>query len=1165
MALNKGRIAIPLSKGINQKIDPKQDPPGSLKELDNIQVDKYGEIEKQDGFEHVQNNYGYLSSPTKYNIENIKAITSLKDDLYILTDNHAYSNNPGLGKAIFEGKYLPASLETQEATQDPYTHNNVSSIVVGDYLYTVFNRQIAGTPYTYIDVKNINDGTYLINSAQIEAFETSGTVQYYKPKIAFYKDQLRIFSYRFDSSTSTYNVYNINVNPFDYASITSSTATKVSLGIAGTAATYDIAVSADEKYFLLTYPNSSNNIILKLFSGVDAYGRLSTTSHYKLLSSTQGAIKWLNIATSGMQAYRNGVAEDDPGSNCFWVSCITTSGTGGVGLDIIDPTRTKLIGTVNAAPTGFDDATAVAVTGTPRYNNFDESTRAAWVFESYTEIQLDGGTTNFQQIPYVDNKTGTRASSYLVAADFGGSGSVKTGAATASASGLSDVALADFPSWAKTKIQRARSYWTVTNTEYASPAVYGETIQYGCSLISKPYLQNGEPILPLGRTSTLQSSYFLTNNSDYDSSINRAVGLIGYGIAEADYIYTNHVYGIPSFSEVPNYLNKKFLPGLRKTRIKSNNETFFTIANAAHTTIDYSADIANQSEIISDNLLVAGAQLYAGDQVRFFEHGFLYNPDELFVRTTNMSSTGTSIFVPGSGNTYNWVAIFTYEDGSGNKHRSGISKQLSMPLTGGTGWDHVDILVPMLNTTAKYEGATTVELYRTTANGTIFYKVSEQDSTLTYSIPYNNKENYFILIRDDVPDSELEDNELLYTTGGVLENTPVGACQMVESYNNRIFLGGMEDNPDLLHYSKITTGVGVPAEFNDTLNLEIPKAGGRLKSLKKMDDKLIIFKERAIYMITGEGPNNLGEQDNFIEPQLISSDLGCKFPNSVVYMPKGIMFMSQKGIYLLTRSLGLDYIGAPAEDYNHLTITKAVTVSKKDEVRFQADDGPTIVYNYFLNMWYTSSIQRGVSSTLLGDDFYLATVKDQVFKQTSTTASFGGSMVPIKLETGWLSFAGIQGFQRVYRMLLLGEYKSPHKLQIKIAYDYDDVWKQEKIIDVTSYTESYSYGNPSTGLQKTYGDPGVGGFLGSDGCPYGGKDNTQYQIRLNFAKQKCEAIKIQIIELEGSNSNSQSPQDANAESGGPGFTLSNLSFIVGTKDGDFRLKQARTFGSTSIT
>lgn len=55
MALEKGRIAIPLAKGINQKIDPKQDPPGSLETLENIQVSKYGEIEKEKATKKFKN------------------------------------------------------------------------------------------------------------------------------------------------------------------------------------------------------------------------------------------------------------------------------------------------------------------------------------------------------------------------------------------------------------------------------------------------------------------------------------------------------------------------------------------------------------------------------------------------------------------------------------------------------------------------------------------------------------------------------------------------------------------------------------------------------------------------------------------------------------------------------------------------------------------------------------------------------------------------------------------------------------------------------------------------------------------------------------------------------------------------------------------------------
>ena len=172
-------------------------------------------------------------------------------------------------------------------------------------------------------------------------------------------------------------------------------------------------------------------------------------------------------------------------------------------------------------------------------------------------------------------------------------------------------------------------------------------------------------------------------------------------------------------------------------------------------------------------------------------------------------------------------------------------------------------------------------------------------------------------------------------------------------------------------------------------------------------------------------------------------------------------------------------------------------------------------------------------------------------------------MVPIKLTTGWLSFAGIQGYQRVYRMLLLGEYKSPHKLQIKVAYNYDNVWKQEKLIDVSGYTESYTFGGP---LGDVFGSPVSTGDgtpnppSGTESIAYGGKDNTQYQIRLNFGKQKCESIKIQILEVEGANQ-----QYDTTDKPGPGFNLSNLSFLVGVKDGDYKIKQSRTFGSTSIT
>ena len=90
-----------------------------------------------------------------------------------------------------------------------------------------------------------------------------------------------------------------------------------------------------------------------------------------------------------------------------------------------------------------------------------------------------------------------------------------------------------------------------------------------------------------------------------------------------------------------------------------------------------------------------------------------------------------------------------------------------------------------------------------------------------------------------------------------------------------------------------------------------------------------------------------------------------------------------------------------------------------------------------------------------------------------------------------------------------------------IQYDYNDDYVESSVIDVTSYTESYDYGDPGSSVSSTgvaalgyYGDPG--GTTGSytTAIAYGGKDVMQYQMRVNFKKQKCEAMKIKVETLQ---------------------------------------------------
>jgi hypothetical protein len=142
-------------------------------------------------------------------------------------------------------------------------------------------------------------------------------------------------------------------------------------------------------------------------------------------------------------------------------------------------------------------------------------------------------------------------------------------------------------------------------------------------------------------------------------------------------------------------------------------------------------------------------------------------------------------------------------------------------------------------------------------------------------------------------------------------------------------------------------------------------------------------------------------------------------------------------------------------------------------------------------------------------------------------------------------------------MLLLGDYFTPHRLKISVAYDYDDTYSESSLIDVTDYTEVYEYGEPGLSMTSTggakkgfYGDPG--GTTGSytTAIAFGGKNVLQYQVRVDFKKQKCESMKLKIETVQQAGQN------------GRGVNLSQLLFVAGSKGTEYKIKQARIFKTT---
>ena len=636
-------------------------------------------------------------------------------------------------------------------------------------------------------------------------------------------------------------------------------------------------------------------------------------------------------------------------------------------------------------------------------------------------------------------------------------------------------------------------------------------VKRSVGIASKPFIQDNIAYLTAVHESSLQSTYFLINGSG--TIISRFSPNIG------GKIITENV-----LTKVANPSTDMYLLGSQiKGRTVIDDDNFFSLLGVNSTTINFALSDPFQHETLGENMHIVGGfpMMYDGD--RIVEHNFHLFPEDL---SDAGNSTVGGVLQDG---VYQYAAVYAWTDNRGQIHRSAPSVGFSVTLSGATSTQQQSITVPTLRLTQKEN--VIIELYRTEAAGTIFYKITDVFSPILNDPTVDS----VTIVDDSTSDANIISNEILYTTGGVLDNIMAPANKIIESFSDRIFLAGLED-PNKLQFSKIRFD-GAPVEFNDTLTIQVNAKGGDITALKAMDEKLVIFKETALFYISGDGPNNIGQQDTFIKPELISSDIGCININSVVLTPQGLMFKSKKGIYLLSRGMQLQYIGANVERFNDLKISSAVVIPEENQVRFTTEDGEALVYNYFVGQWAAFSNHRALSAVNIGFTYYYLRFDGILYIEDETGYTDNGSPINIDLATGWISFAGVQGFQRVYKLLLLGNFKSPHKIRIRVAYDFNEAFVQEVTINTADFNDNTRYGEYSP-----YGDPTT--------IAYGGDGNV-HQMRIDLKRQKCQAIKIKIEEIQD-----------DPENYGEGLSLSNVMFEIGQKKGTNKLDTVRKYGTS---
>ena len=422
-----------------------------------------------------------------------------------------------------------------------------------------------------------------------------------------------------------------------------------------------------------------------------------------------------------------------------------------------------------------------------------------------------------------------------------------------------------------------------------------------------------------------------------------------------------------------------------------------------------------QHVVLDNSLYVSGAYpiTYSNGVASY---GFDWFPEEIALYSTPTLSGGQS------DGTYYYMVIYESTDDEGNVYRSYPSNILEVVLTGGTSTQYAVIQYPTsLTTTNKTVKAV---LYRTVAGGSTFYRCDDEQFTET-----SNYKTFAGLTSD----TEIIDNEILYTIGGILPNIAPPTGELVTTKENRLFVVPFE-KPTSVYYTKSKVS-GVGFEFSDAFSVDI-KNGGNITAIAGMDDKLVVFKKDSIYYFQGEGPNALGG-GRFSPVYSIATDVGCVDRNSVVLFSDGLLFKSEKGIYMLNRGLQTSYIGSAVEDYNDYRIISTVVVDDRSEVRFTLVNGPTLVYNYLFGEWYVFTNHSAVSACMHNDSYHWLGANGKVHYQDETFVDVNFT-IPAMVETSWIHPAGLQQYMRLYSFGLIGTYKSQHTLKVEVYLDYNN-------------------------------------------------------------------------------------------------------------------------------
>jgi hypothetical protein len=402
------------------------------------------------------------------------------------------------------------------------------------------------------------------------------------------------------------------------------------------------------------------------------------------------------------------------------------------------------------------------------------------------------------------------------------------GGAIATSATSQTVFYSKYPAPATSSLDQQKSVTSKAVVSTAGITSAAAIIIRSCRIATKPFIHSGVIYLWASHISTLQSTLML-------------FGSDGVAIGKA---YQGRTRGAGSFS-FPTVVQKSASEWIHGQAIitKYSGELGTGIKSGiAAVTIDFNSSNKYQKAMLGGNLHFTGGFLSAYDGKSVVECGFHFFPEDV---SATFSTTGGFV----SDGVYQYSVLYEWVDNQGQVHRSAPSIPYSITLGGTGGTGSVTLTIPTLRVTEKKNvaGEVAIQIYRTKAGQTTFFNVKPPAGATLY----NNTTVDSITYVDTTADSAIGAYELLYTNGGILENIAPESCGVLDVYQNRMVLSGLED-PLEFQYSK-TQVENEGVAFSDVFVSRVDPLGGEITAVKLMDDKIIVFKNNTMFFVSGEG------------------------------------------------------------------------------------------------------------------------------------------------------------------------------------------------------------------------------------------------------------------------------------------------------------------------